>query len=68
MHSKAQSFYLDGVIAVVFRVWVECGLVHLHVPLAVLLELLEELLPLHALLLGHTLKHFLNTCITKQNQ
>lgn len=34
--------------------------VHLHAPLPVLLQLLQELLPLHALALGHALEHVLD--------
>lgn len=36
------------------------GLVHLHVPLVVLLEALQELLPHKALLARHALQHFLD--------
>ncbi len=36
--------------------------VHLHVPLAVLLELLEELVPLQTLLPRHPLQHLLDAC------
>lgn len=42
-----------------------CGLVNLHMPLVVLLQLAKEVIPDHALLTRHTLKHLLNTCITQ---
>ncbi len=41
------------------------GLVHLHMPLVVLLQLAKEVIPYHALLTRHSLKHLLDTCITQ---
>lgn len=37
-------------------------LVHLHMPLAILLQLAKEVFPNHALLARDALKHFLNSC------